>query len=238
MRAVVLAYFSRSRRLLLRWEQQASHLLGFLTLVSSTGFEAAEKTVLLLLNPGSEKEDVGRPSGLAIAERQRPETMNSDRLALGVSELATEGVGAEIKSIDAAIAKVAHEQVLAESAEIPRGEGQPPGRVEFVARSDAPNEVALGIEDSDEAVALARYIIALGGVLFGIGDIELTVQILDVEGRKPVGDVRVREGTGEAGRSKVLVEHIDGASMEIGGVEKVARGSAADGQPFVDCVGG
>src|SRR5438876_11981672 len=96
-----------------------------------TGFEAAEKTVLLLLNPGSEKEDVGWPSGLAIAERQRPETINGDRLALGVSELATQGVGAEIKSIDAAIAKVANEQIMAESAETCRGEGQPPGRVKM-----------------------------------------------------------------------------------------------------------
>jgi len=123
VRAVVLAYFSRSRRLLLRWEQQASHLLGFLTLVSSTGFEAAKKTVLLLLNPGSEKEDVGWPSGLAIAERQRPETINSDRLALGVSELATEGVSAEIESIDAAIAKVAYKEIMTEFAETRRGEG-------------------------------------------------------------------------------------------------------------------
>ena len=93
-----------------------------------TGFEAAEKTVLLLLNPGSEKEDVGWPSGLAIAERQRPETINGDPLAVGISQLAAEvGVSVlQIKSINVAIAKVAHEQVIAESAEIPRGEGQPP----------------------------------------------------------------------------------------------------------------
>src|SRR2546425_3567755 len=197
--------------------------------------------MLLIVRASSEKEDVGWSTiEAAIAEPQCPETVNRDPLAIGTSELAVEveAITLLLICIDTAITKVAHKQIIAESAEIPRGEGQPPGRVEFVARSDAPNEVALGIEDIDETVALARYIIALGGVLFGIGDIELTVQILDVEGGKPVGDVRVREGTGEAGRSKVLVEYIYGAVVEIGGVEKVAGGSAADGQPFVDCAGG
>src|SRR5215813_184334 len=78
----------------------------------------------------------------------------------------------------------------------------------------------------------------LGSVLLGIGDIEFALQILNVKGGKPGRDIRVRKGTGgEADRSKALVEHVDGASMEISSVEKVTRGSAADGQPFVDRAG-
>src|SRR5439155_9405750 len=110
--------------------------------------------------------------------------------------------------------------------------------VELAARSDAPNEVAAGIEDVDEAVALARYVITLVSVLLRIRHIELVTQVLDIEGSKIVGDVRVREGTGEAGGFKVLVEHVDAAGMEIGGVEKAAGGGSAQGQPFVDRVGG
>src|SRR2546426_11997424 len=108
----------------------------------------------------------------------------------------------------------------------------------MTVRGHALNELAIGIKNINEAVALPRYVIVLVLVLFGIGDIELAVQILDVEGGKPGGDFRVKEGKRENNRSKFPVEYVDPASMEIGSVEKIASGTAADGQPFVDRAGG
>ena len=193
--------------------------------------------MLLIVGASSEKEDVGWPTiEAAIAEPQCPETVNRDPLAIGTSELAVEVEVITLLPIciDTAITKVAHKQIIAEAAEIRRGEDQPPGRVELTVRSHALEEVAVGIEDINEAVALACDVIVLVGILFGIGDIEVAVQVLDVEGGKSGGDTWVREGPGEAGRLKVLVEHVDGASMEISSVEKVVGANAADGQPFVD----
>src|SRR2546430_7291510 len=105
--------------------------------------------MLLVVNASSEEEDVVSCSIVVIAEPQCPETVNRDRLAVGSVELAVEE---EVNShptvrIDAAITKVAHEQVIAEAAEIRRGQDQPPGRVKRTARSNALNEVAIGIED-------------------------------------------------------------------------------------------
>ena len=196
--------------------------------------------MLLIVGTSSKEEGGGWSSSRAIAEPQCPETVNHDPLAVGPPELALE---VEVPSlptvrIDAAIPKVAHEQVIAESTKIRRGEDQPPGRNELPVRGHALDEVAVGIEDINETMALACDVILFISVLLRISDIELAFQVLNIEGRKSGGDVRVREGTSETGWGKGLVEHVNRASMEIGGVEKVAGGIAADGQSLVDRAGG
>src|SRR5215469_16996246 len=94
--------------------------------------------------------------------------------------------------------------------------------------------MAVGIEDIDEPMAQTWHVTVLLCILFGIRNIELAIDIFNTKGRIPLGEVRIDEGTREPGGSKLLIEHIDGASVEIGGIKEDPRQIGAKGKSFVD----
>src|SRR5438309_1871140 len=105
----------------------------------------AEQPVLLAERTCREEERVRRPCRRAVAERECPQPVDRQRLAVGGMELTAlhELAGAleapEVEGVDVAIAKVPDEQVPAELAEIARGDSQPPRGVQPPARPRPPD---------------------------------------------------------------------------------------------------
>ena len=123
---------------------------------------------------------------------------------------------------------------LPNSAEVRRRQHHAPRRIEHAARRETPEQVAVRIEDVNETAARARHWIMLGGVLFGIGDPELTVDVLNSERRECTGDgvidkLRVERGVG----TKRAVPRRDLATPEIGGVQEKPPAVIAYREPLV-----
>ncbi len=176
---------------------------------------------------------------MAVAERQRPQGRQRERCAVLVGERAEEGAALQVVSVDVAIARIANQQGAAEETEIRRRQGEPPRRIERALGSKAPYQIAGGVVDVDEAVPRAGDFIRPALVLHRVGDEEQVIDVLDVEGGKPGREVRVLEGTGTRDWLEVLVEHVDPALAEIGGVkEALAGGVGGEGESFVDRPGG
>src|SRR5262249_11335773 len=151
-----------------------------------------------------------------------------------VGERTEKGAAGRVVGVDAAIAVVADQQGAAERTEIRRRHGESPRRVERAPGSEAPQEVAVRVVDVEEPVPGTGDVIVPTLVLLGIGDDELVVDGLDVEWSKTLREVRVLEGAGTRDRLEVLVEHIDRATAEIGGVEEAAAGGIrGEGETFV-----
>src|SRR5215472_11152595 len=76
-----------------------------------------------------------------------------------VLELTQERAGLEVKRADAPIADVSDEHVIAESAEVLRGDDDCPGSIEDAAgeaRREAPHELAVDVEEIHDAAPVAR----------------------------------------------------------------------------------
>src|SRR5882724_8440293 len=108
--------------------------------------DLAEEPVCLVVNPGREKQLVMLPCRAIIAEAQAPQAIDRDALPLTLGEGTQEVTGVGIEGIDLAIAEIADDEGLAELAEVVRGEGQAPGRVEGTARDQLPQELPVEVE--------------------------------------------------------------------------------------------
>src|SRR5207248_5423951 len=100
----------------------------------SAGRDLAEETVALAVRPGGEEQRARRPVVPALAELERPETVDRQRLAACASELCAvlEVAVAELGvDVDLPVAEVADEQVAGEGAKARRREREPPRRVEL-----------------------------------------------------------------------------------------------------------
>src|SRR5262249_36615299 len=172
--------------------------------------------------------------GRAVAELQRPETIDGERVTLRVHELAQE-ITAGIEGIDAAIAEVSNQYVAGELAKIRRRLSQAPGRVEHAVGSKTANQGAVGIEYVDETIAGAGLVIMLlGQDLLGEGDEQLSSDVLNTEGSKVRIDIRIRERIYQL---EVLVKDLNHPCVKICGKEQVALGAACDRQALVDSSG-
>src|SRR6266550_1544934 len=149
----------------------------------------AEQPVLLAERTCREEERVRRSCRRAVTERECPQAVDRQRLAIGGMELTAlqQLAGAleapEVEGVDVAIAKVPDEQVTAELPEIARGDSQPPGGVQPPARCHATEQIALSIERIHEPMPYARDIVVLVGVLKRVGDVNRPTEIADPERR-------------------------------------------------------
>ena len=194
-----------------------------------------EEAIGLLVNTGGEEELVGLSCLPTKAEHQRPQTINDNGVAFLVGELTQEGAGIGIECVDVAIAEIADQQIMAELAKRTACESQAPRRVQLTVCYQPLDEMAVGIEDIDDPMAGTRDVTILLCILFGIRDVEFATEILNVKRRIPPGEVWIGEGAREGGRSKILIEHIDGARVDIGGIKEDPRLIGGDGKSFVDC---
>src|SRR4030095_8975271 len=98
-----------------------------------------------------------------------------------------------VEGMDFPIAGITDEDGAAEPA---KGEGGPrhaPWRVQRSARREAPQQMALGVENIDKALARTRHIVMPGRILHGVRDKEVAVNVLDAEGRDPSRYIRIRK---------------------------------------------
>ena len=110
-----------------------------------------------------------------------------------------------------------------------------PRRIVVENMSQPEDQVAGGVIDSDVAVADARHIVLFVSVLFRIRYCQLAITYVgDVERRESGrnGVVRKRTCT-ERERSKVLVEHINRASVEVGYIQIVVAIGRTQGDSFL-----
>src|SRR5207249_222419 len=136
-----------------------------------------------------------------------------------------------IEGVDVAVAEVSNEQVITEEPEVGRRERQPPRRVEPPLRGDPAEQVASRIESVHEAMALAGHIVLLVRVLQRVSHVDDTAQVPDPKWRVARGKSGISERTGDVDRIEMAVEHIDGARVEVGRVEEVARRGTVDSEP-------
>src|ERR1700731_2586227 len=94
--------------------------------------------------------------------------------------------------------------------------------------------MAIGIEHVDKAVAGTCYIVMLLRVLLGVGDKQIAVEVFDTEWGEASRDTRIDKAPAGGRRLVVVVEDIDCAGAEIGGVDKVATDVDTKGKAFVN----
>src|SRR3954451_23407108 len=162
------------------------------------GPDAREQAVRLVLDAGGEDERLLRADG-AVAEAQAPQALVDDGVAARIAEGAEQLAGLEVVGVDPAVAEVAHEQRMAELAEVTGRAHQAPRGVQLVAADQAADEPALQRVDVDEALAGARLLLVRGRVDLGVGDEQLLADDLDVERRVAVRELVVHERAGRGG---------------------------------------
>jgi hypothetical protein len=124
-----------------------------------------------------------------------PRVVDRDRLAVGVPEL-IDKCPVVIENVDFAVAEISDQDL---SAVLAKGERRPrhaPGRVEGSAAGEAPQQIAIGVENIDKAVARTRDVIVFWSVLLGVGDEQIAVDVLNAERRIPLGDVGIGKADG------------------------------------------
>src|SRR5271167_857665 len=112
--------------------------------------ERSEQPVLLAVDPIGEVERIGG-AGVTRAgpEAERPKAAGRVEASDVDRDRAEKGAGARIEGVDLAIdeAEIAHQQIVAELGEIPRGQGDAPRRCELAAGDQSLQKIAVLIED-------------------------------------------------------------------------------------------
>src|SRR5262249_15496842 len=144
------------------------------------------------------------------------------------------GAGGRVEDVDVAVAEVADEQVITEVAELGRGDGFAPGRVQQPAGREPLEQHAVGVVYVHETVPHAGNVVALGGVLLRVGDEKLAGEVFDVERGEARGDGGVAKVAGKRGGGESRVEDVNLPGPEIGSEEERAGGVRAQGETLVD----
>src|SRR4051794_5710775 len=187
----------------------------------------------LVVGPGREDQCLGRADG-AVAEPEPPEAVDLNRPVVVASQLSAVVAGSGIVCVDTTIAEVADQKVAAVLAEGRRRDGQSPRRVELVGVVEAAEQMAAGVEHVDKAVAATGDVVLALSVLLGVGDVEPTVQRLNIEWSEALRNPCVPEAAGGVYRMEVAVPCVDRAGVEVGAVEQCAVAGISQGQSLVD----
>ena len=184
---------------------------------------------------GGEVHRVGVAAAAAVADLQRPQPVDLDRLAVGVLQLSQEAAGGGVEGVDAAVAEVAHQQdrvvvraltpaKLGGAMARPHGESSGPREIRRTLPPARPG-VPSRLNTSTKPWCWSGHVVVLGGVLLGVGDVDLAVEDLHVERGVALGQVRVGERAGRQRRDGLegRVVDVDRAGAEVGGVEQRRR---------------
>src|SRR5438105_3667419 len=105
----------------------------------------------LVVWTGREEQGIGRTGHETIAKLDAPQAIDHDGTVRGIPQRPDEMPGIQVICIDAAVAKIANQQVIAELAKVRRRQGQAPGGVELAARGQPLQEDALRRENVDKS---------------------------------------------------------------------------------------
>ena len=127
-------------------------------------------------------------------QSQGPQPVDRQRASVEAAHL-TKKIPGRVEYIDPAVAEIADKDIPAKAAEGQRGPRNAPGRVQRATRGKVPDQMAVGVEDIDKAVALTGDIGIPCRVLLGVGHKEIAIDILDAEWGKAVRDFRIRKAS-------------------------------------------
>src|SRR5258706_1660706 len=82
------------------------------------GHKGPEQAVRLVIGACGEQQRVSRTGCSAVSEGQAPQALNRQSLSRGPEHLAEKRASGNVISTDVAIAKIPHEQIAAEGAEL------------------------------------------------------------------------------------------------------------------------
>src|SRR5262249_24843628 len=150
------------------------------------GLNGPEQAVRIVIHAGGEEQRIRVPARVAVAERQRPQIGDGERVAVVIRELTEKSAVPRLVSEEVAVPVVADEEVAAEWTEVRRSQDEPPGRVERALGSEAPEQVAANVVYVDETLPLAGNLLVPVFSLMGVGDNKPVVDVLDVEWGKAV----------------------------------------------------
>src|SRR6185295_9297857 len=104
-----------------------------------------------------------------------------------------------IKRVNGAVAEIADQQFAAELTERGRRHRNCPRRIQRTGRGESFLQCAVGLEDIDITVAVARNVVFPFVVLLGVSDVEISADVHDVEWREAGGNIWIRERAGKCG---------------------------------------
>ena len=105
--------------------------------------ETTEETVVLCSTAGGEVEFIKIAAVTTVTEFQPPQPRVDKRISFAVEHLAEVRAGCGIERIDRAIAEVANQQIIAESAEIAGRKRHAPRRIERAAGNKSSDKIAI-----------------------------------------------------------------------------------------------
>src|SRR5947208_12931386 len=79
-----------------------------------------------------------------------------DDVAVAIVDFAEKSSSSRVKCVDGSIAEVANQDVIAEGPEVGAGLSDSPRSVQSAAGGESPHEIAIHIEDIDDAVSCAK----------------------------------------------------------------------------------
>src|SRR6267378_5574417 len=195
------------------------------------GLDTSEQSVGFAVDARGEVQGI-RARGRRTAELETPQPRDGDCTTVSVTQLSAQlPVGAE--SADAAVAKVADENIAAEPAERVRRARHAPRRIERTTGCETAQQVTVGIEHVDETMTLACHVIVLLCILQRVGHKQITVDDADAERGIPGRNVRIAEGAVELYLFERRVEHVNRAGAEVGGEEEDSLGVGSKRQTLI-----
>src|SRR3982074_2589188 len=141
------------------------------------------------------------------------------------------------EGVNTAIPEVGDQNVATECSKVGGGDGQSPGSVKRPLTGKTILEIPIQIKQIPKAASRTNHSIRLAGVLFTVCNDKPGSALNDIEGSIARRQIGIREGTGENGRLKILVEDIDGSGKKISSVEEIASSVVAELQALVVGVG-
>src|SRR5215472_6955264 len=142
--------------------------------------DRAKQTVHLVMGAGCEIERVGARIP-AAAQGQFPQPIDDDWLAIGVPE-STAKIPVRVERVYFPVTEISNENIAAEPAKGERCPRYSPRRIERPAAGEAPQQMAVGVEHVDKAIARACHVVTFVRLfLLCIGDEEIAVDVLDAE---------------------------------------------------------
>src|SRR2546428_3370486 len=162
--------------------------------------DRAEEPVRLVVWTRREEQRAERSVGwAAVPELQRPQPVDRKLLSVRGPERADElpcPVGQFLVGVDVPVAKVADEQVAAESAEGCGGHREAPRGVQLAVLRNAREQVPVRVEGVDEAEALAVELVIRAWLLFRERHEDPGIDRLNPKGCVATREVRIREPAG------------------------------------------
>ena len=150
----------------------------------------------------------------------RPKSRIDDRFTISIGQTAQPVAGCGIVSIDLAVAEISYEDISPELAKARRSHSNTPRRTEVSMLREMPEQIAVSIEHTDEAMRWLVHWVMLRLVLQRVCNPEIASDILNAEWCVSMLHFRVGERPTQGRRVEVTVEDVDFASPKIRSVQE------------------